>query len=120
MDLEIIACGEVDDVLRQLPAEIRREAIGIPVAFDGRPSEELKERTVDVDTLGLLVGGNRNEEAEGLISMPVQIFLFLENLWDESEGNLLAFKNEIRVTYLHELGHYLGLEEEDLEFRGLA
>ena len=120
MDFEVIARGEVDDVLRQLPPEIRCEAIGIPVAFYGRASEELKERTVDVDTLGLLVGGNRNEEAEGLISIPVQIFLFLENLWDESECNLLAFKNEIRVTYLHELGHYLGMEEEDLESRGLA
>jgi len=26
----------------------------------------------------------------------------------------------VRTTYLHELGHYLGLGEEDLDDRGLA
>ncbi len=30
-----------------------------------------------------------------------------------------AFDQEVRLTYLHELGHYLGLDESDLEKRGL-
>ncbi|NCC93758.1 MAG: hypothetical protein EOM10_10815, partial [Opitutae bacterium] len=29
------------------------------------------------------------------------------------------YRDEVRVTYYHELGHYLGLEEGDLEERGL-
>ena len=29
-----------------------------------------------------------------------------------------AFREEVRITYLHELGHYLGLEEDEIEARG--
>jgi predicted Zn-dependent protease with MMP-like domain len=32
---------------------------------------------------------------------------------------VIRFRNEIRITYLHELGHYLGLDEDDLFERGL-
>jgi predicted Zn-dependent protease with MMP-like domain len=30
------------------------------------------------------------------------------------------FTDEVRVTYLHELGHHLGWDEDDLEGRGLG
>ena len=30
-----------------------------------------------------------------------------------------AMQEELRVTLLHEIGHFLGLDEEDLERRGL-
>jgi predicted Zn-dependent protease with MMP-like domain len=29
------------------------------------------------------------------------------------------FREEVRITFLHELGHYLGLNEEDISERGL-
>ena len=29
------------------------------------------------------------------------------------------FRDEVHTTYLHELGHYLGLDEDDLTERGL-
>jgi predicted Zn-dependent protease with MMP-like domain len=48
--------------------------------------------------------------------------LFLENLWlmiEEEGGDERDFRFEVRTTLLHELGHYLGLNEEDLEERGL-
>ena len=34
-------------------------------------------------------------------------------------GDEADYKEEVRITYFHELGHYLGLEEDDLEERGL-
>jgi len=30
-----------------------------------------------------------------------------------------AYREEVRITFLHELGHYLGLDEGDLSERGL-
>ena len=48
-----------------------------------------------------------------------QIILFLENLWDFAEGEEEIFREEIHTTYLHELGHYLGLDEDELIERGL-
>jgi predicted Zn-dependent protease with MMP-like domain len=29
------------------------------------------------------------------------------------------FRDEVRTTFLHELGHYLGLDEDELAVRGL-
>ena len=51
--------------------------------------------------------------------LPPQILLFLANIWDYAGGAEPAFREEVRVTYLHELGHYLGWDESDLEVRGL-
>lgn len=51
-------------------------------------------------------------------NLPSAIVLFRRNLeriaWDR--GRLLE---ELRITIFHEVGHFLGLDEEDLEARGL-
>ncbi|MDB4474857.1 metallopeptidase family protein [Opitutaceae bacterium] len=51
--------------------------------------------------------------------MPAQIHLFLSNLWEFVEADEAAFLDEVRITYLHELGHYFGWDEEDLAVRDL-
>jgi predicted Zn-dependent protease with MMP-like domain len=51
--------------------------------------------------------------------MPPQIILFLENLWDLADGKETIFRKEVQTTFLHELGHYLGLGEDELTERGL-
>jgi len=51
--------------------------------------------------------------------MPSQIILFLENLWDFAESDENVFCEEVHTTFLHELGHFLGLDEDDLTERGL-
>ena len=51
--------------------------------------------------------------------LPPGIILFLRNLWDLAEGDEPFYRAEVRTTYLHELGHFLGLDELDLEERGL-
>ncbi len=45
--------------------------------------------------------------------------MFYENLWDFAEEDEKVYRDEIRITFLHELGHYLGLGEQDIEERGL-
>jgi predicted Zn-dependent protease with MMP-like domain len=51
--------------------------------------------------------------------MPAEIELFLENLWDFADGDHKVFCDEVRITYLHELGHFLGWDEDDLAAREL-
>jgi len=67
--------------------------------------------------LGLFTGPEFADE--GKVPLPPQIILFLENLWDFAEGNEGIFCEEVRTTFLHELGHYLGLDEGELTERGL-
>ena len=50
---------------------------------------------------------------------PPRIILYLDNLWDLAEGDPAIFAEEVRTTYLHELGHFLGFDEDDLTLRNL-
>ncbi len=104
-------------LLRQLPPEFRREIEGIPITHEIWPSDGLVADGVAPDTLGLFVGAEYG--AELLDPLPAQIILFIGNLWDESEGDPQRFREEVRTTLLHEMGHYLGLDEGDLQLRDL-
>lgn len=112
--LEKLARDEVASVLASLPAPLAERARLVPVIFEARPDSNDGQ---DDDLLGLFTGPEL--ACEGDEPMPPQIILFLENLWDEAEENESVFRNEVRITYLHELGHYLGLDENDLTERGL-
>jgi predicted Zn-dependent protease with MMP-like domain len=116
--LSAVAEEEVQQIWKALPPELRSQAEGIPLVYDSRSVEELDAEGVG-DTLGLFVGGNFVEAGQGSVAMPAQIILYLENIWWESEEDEAAYRREVRATVLHELGHYLGLEEIDLEERGL-
>lgn len=109
---------EVRATLAALPARLREAAQGLPVLYEHFPSDELVADGVEPDTLGLFVGSAFPDE-EGGGALPPQIILYLENLWDAADGVEAVYAREIRTTLLHELGHYLGLDEADLEARGL-
>jgi predicted Zn-dependent protease with MMP-like domain len=114
---ERLARETIAALLAEMPAELRARAEEVPVVFFPRPTEEMLDEGLEEDLLGLFVGENRMEEDPE--AMPPEILLFLDNLWDYAEGDREAFEEEVRVTYYHELGHYLGLEEDDLFDRGL-
>ena len=118
--LERIAKTEVEALRLELPREMARRAAEVPVVMLARPTKAMvRDDGIDPDLLGLFVGPNCAEGVESGDPLPPEILLFLENLWDFAEGDEEAFREEVRVTYFHELGHYIGLEEGDLEDRGL-
>ncbi len=114
-----IAAAEVEATLAELPVELRTPARALAVTFERIPNLGLREEGVLADTLGLFVGPAFSEEESSLSPLPPQIILFLENLWEYSEGDEEIFTEEVHTTFLHELGHYLGLDEDDLFARGL-
>lgn len=118
--LEQWAGREVRALKRRLTPEIARHAENLPVVCFPAPSREMvEEEGLEPDLLGLFVGPAL-DEAEGPDDpLPPEILLFLENLWEYAEEDAEVFREEVRRTYLHELGHYLGLEEDDLAARDL-
>ena len=118
--LERMAKTEVAALRLELPREMARRAAEVPVVMLARPTKAMvRDDGIDPDLLGLFVGPNCAEGVESGDPLPPEILLFLENLWDYAEGDEEFFREEVRVTYFHELGHYIGLEEGDLEDRGL-
>lgn len=111
------ASAEVEKTLSVLPKPLRERAEKLAVTFERQPNADLQADGIEADTLGLFTGPEfANEEN---VPMPPQIILFLENIWDVAETNEKLFREEVRTTFLHELGHYLGLDEDDLAERGL-
>jgi predicted Zn-dependent protease with MMP-like domain len=115
-----IAEDEVRDVLDSLPPDFVPWASEIPVIFEARPPACLCDDGLDADTLGLFVGLPHSLLDAGVPGhTPVHIQLFLENLWRYGRHDVARYREEVRRTLLHELGHYLGWDEEDLAGRGL-
>jgi predicted Zn-dependent protease with MMP-like domain len=112
-----VALAEIEATIESLPEPLRKRAEKLPVIFERQPNAELQADGIEADVLGLFTGAEFVEENDA--PMPPQIILFLENIWDVAETNEQLFREEVRTTFLHELGHYLGLDEDELTERGL-
>ena len=109
----------VRKTLGELPADLRVLAGKVPVLFEPWPNDALVADGWDEDLLGMFSGDGIDVPEHERGPMPPQILLFYENLWDFAEEDETVYRDEIRITFLHELGHYLGLGEQDIEERGL-
>jgi predicted Zn-dependent protease with MMP-like domain len=117
--LSRLAENEVKAVLAGLPQDLRNKAGTLVVLLESCPDDVLIEEGLEPDLLGLF-SGDSYPDGPSDAPLPPQVHLFLQNLWDYSEEDEKRFSEEVRVTYLHELGHYLGLDEDDLFHRDLA
>lgn len=117
--LTAIAAQAVGAAQRQLPPDLRPLARGVPVHYERRPAADVLAEGFEPDILGLFTGSPHGTELATDQPAPAQILLYLESLWDFCEQDAAAFREEVRLTYLHELGHYLGWDEDDLAARGL-
>jgi predicted Zn-dependent protease with MMP-like domain len=111
------AAREIEDTLAELPPELRERAAMLPVTFEPYPNAGLQADGIAADVLGLFTGAEFADE--NAVPMPSQIILFLENIEDFAEYDEKVFQAEVRTTFLHELGHFFGLDEDDLTERGL-
>lgn len=117
--LNRLARAQVAATLAALPKPLRERAQPLPVTFERVPSAAFQAEGIEADTLGVFTGPAFGDEEHSASPLPPQIILFLENLWDFAEGDADIYGDEVHTTYLHELGHYLGLDEDELTERGL-
>jgi predicted Zn-dependent protease with MMP-like domain len=108
-ELERIAQGVVDQILTELPEEIRETAREVPCLFQEYSDD-------DSDLLG--VYGEFEPGEVSSANGPIILYLAAIDEFCNEEGE--DFADQVRVTYLHELGHHFGWDEGDLEERGLA
>lgn len=118
-NLQQLAEAEVDRVLRELPNEVALAMKGCSIRLLSTFHELSPETGPEEDLLGLFEGATWGE-AEEPGQHPPCITLFLETIWAEAAGDVEMFRKEVRLTLLHEIGHFLGWDEGEVEARGLG
>lgn len=114
--------AEVARAVAELPEDMRRDLVGVPVAAEELPLEEDLlggEPPLSPTILGLFRGPPLGERCEGPIGQPCRsVALYRKNLARavRSREELLE---QIRVTLLHEVGHLRGEDDHELAARGL-
>ena len=111
----------VEQAIANLPRSMRERIDGVSMIIEDFPSFELvRGERISPQTLGLFMGVPRTEAliTEQRLDLD-RILLFKKNLekicHDEEE-----LIDQIQITVRHEIGHYLGLDEDDLERLGLG
>jgi len=92
----------VEALIARLPDELRPEALALSI--------DLCERSADPDQQDWLGSYSRSAQL---------IELYLKVIHEYCVENSVNFQRQIEITYLHELGHHLGLGEQALLDRGL-
>jgi predicted Zn-dependent protease with MMP-like domain len=116
---EAIICDEVEATLGELPPEISERLGAVTVLVEPRPDREAVKDGVDPRLLGLFEGAT-SEELSGSDApmMATRIQIFSHNLASAFQDER-SLRDEVRITVLHEIGHFFGLEEEDMQRLGL-
>jgi len=88
-----IAQQVTDSVLRQLPETLQREVSVCRIEFAIVEECLSEEPDLDEDLLGLFEGNSRlDPPPEHPLELP-RIRLFLDNLWDHSDGDLQGIRH---------------------------
>ena len=113
----------VEKAIADLPDKVREKLDELPVLVQPLPSTEMlteADPPLSPDLLGLFVGRHIFSQSHTAVpGAPGAIFLFRKNLLRAcADADELA--REIRVTVQHEVGHLMGLDEDELEDWGLG
>jgi predicted Zn-dependent protease with MMP-like domain/Flp pilus assembly protein TadD len=113
----------VEEALASLPEPIRRYLSNVAIAVEDVPADDdllASDPPLSPSILGIFRGAPLGQKGsmDPWSHFPSSIVLY--------QGNLQAFARsreelveQIRLTLIHEVGHFLGLDEEELWRRGL-
>jgi len=113
----------VEDALARVPEKVRRYLANVAITVEDLPAADdllAADPPLSPSILGLFRGPSygRNDAVDPWTHLPSSIVLFQRNLerFARSRAELIE---EIGVTLVHEVGHFLGLDEDELYQRGL-
>ncbi|MBC8341566.1 MAG: metallopeptidase family protein [Proteobacteria bacterium] len=111
----------VATAIDNLPRSIRDYIADVPVLVEDLPSRELiATENVSPQILGLFVGSPRTEASTTSQALDLdRVMIFVKNHTKVCRDHEELIE-QLQITVRHEIGHYLGLDEEDMERLGLA
>jgi len=113
----------VERAFEALPEPVRRYLANVPVTIEDLPDDH---DLLDADPplpptiLGLFRGAPYGQKlsADPWSHLPSSIVLYQRNL-ERAASSRAELEEEIATTLVHEVGHFLGLDEDELWARGL-
>ncbi len=107
----------VQAVLATLPPSVADAVGDVPVVLEARPGAGIVEDGFDPRAVGLFEGNIAF--ADALSDRPVRIVVFYANLMATCRDDA-ELEEQLRITLLHEIGHALGLDEDEVDALGLG
>ena len=108
----------VGEAYRKIPSPMRRALSNVDIAVEEWPDPEDLDLSEGADTLfGMYRGVPLPERQGGEPELPDRIIIFRQPILRSCATREDAVR-EIRVTLWHEVGHFLGMGEEDLDRLG--
>lgn len=108
----------VEEALEDLPPDFARHLDNVGIGVDAFPSsEQLAEVGLNnrYELLGLYEGIPLTERTRGYAgALPDRITIFQSPIERYCGNDDNAIKRQVRETVMHELGHYFGMDEEQL------
>lgn len=108
------------EVLDQLPEPFAERLTEVPIVLEARPSEAIVAEGFDPRAFGLFEGPDElgRQSFVTVDPRPTRIVVFFANLLDAfvDEDDL---REQIEITLLHEIGHFFGLDEDQVDALGL-
>ncbi len=113
----------LEEALTELPEPVRAWLANVVITLEDLPSDEDlagSDPPLPPTILGLFRGSSLGDKAsmDPWSHFPSSIAIYQRNL-ERAARDREELVEELRVTLLHEVGHFLGLDEEGLAARGL-
>ena len=114
---EQLAFEIADDILAQLPPDLRAEAETVVLELADQPTSEHMDGLRGT-LLGLYEGVPLvDRHVDGMLLAPDRITLFRVPLQSLARTEV-ELRRQMRRTLIHELGHFFGFDEDELHSRG--
>ncbi len=113
----------IDEALEQLPDQFKRALDNISITVRWSPSTaELDNAEVGDhgDLFGLYVGVPLTHRGEGYNLVPPDTIYIYQRAHERFAHTEQQMIEQARKTLLHEIGHYLGIEEDRLHELGMG
>jgi len=107
----------VQEAVAELPEEFRERLQNVVIIVDDNPSPEMLEQMdlEDDHTLfGLYEGIPLTERGFGAPLQPDRIWIFQQPI-EETCDTEEEIRDEIKITIVHEVAHFFGLDDDYLE-----
>jgi predicted Zn-dependent protease with MMP-like domain len=113
----------IEVTLAGLPEETRQALDNVRIVREPLPDIELvpgdDPLSTPPDLIGIFIGASRLEQADAGPEHPSVIHLFQRNIERIARDERDALE-QVRITLLHEVGHFLGLDEDGVTELGLG